>query len=200
MPCLLLAAITLAATACGTARTAERREAGEEIGERTELTCDSASLAVTVRHSEQTGVQQESVLTVTKEPVAAESSIVRASLASLRDLPEGAGYSSRNGRAGVELARVGDEIVATGSCDSLAREVEWLWMENWFTSERADSLASALEVKSSELERERETRAVLEREVSERGSGGVRAAIKWLLTGVATGGVLTYITVKRWQF
>ena len=125
---------------------------------------------------------------------------MRASLASLRDLPEGAGYSSRNGRAGVELARVGDEIVATGSCDSLAREVEWLWMENWFTSERAVSLASTLEAKSRELELERERIAVLEREVSEQSSSGVQAVIKWLLTGAATGGVLIYITVKRWQF
>lgn len=160
--------------------------------------------------STRTGSRQESVLEVTREPVAAASASVSASVRSLAELPEGAGYSSRSGRADVELARVGDEIVATGSCEGMEREVERLWCESVRESERADSLCSVLEVVRAQAdemsavfaleERVREERR--EREAIEVRSNGVWTVVKWLLTGFASGGVLMYIigVKKLWRF
>ena len=126
-----------------------------------------------------------------------------ASVRSLAELPEGAGYSSRSGRAGVGLARVGDEIVATGSCEGMEREVERLWCESVRESERADSLWRVLEAEMSAAfareERERRERRGAEIEAR---SNGVWTVVKWLLTGFASGGVLMYIigVKKLWRF
>ena len=220
--CLLLAVVALAGTGCGTTRTAERQR--EERGEKEErgsvealaqvrgarLSADSVTVA-SMELSTRTGSRQESVLEVTREPVAAASASVSASVRSLAELPEGAGYSSRSGRAGVELARVGDEIVATGGCEGMEREVERLWCESVRESERADSLWSVLEAvraqadeMSSALVLEERVRKEWEErreaEIEER-SNGVWTVIKWLLTGFASGGLLMYIIgVKLWRF
>lgn len=159
--------------------------------------------------STRTGSRQESVLEVTREPVAAASASVSASVRSLAELPEGAGYSCRSGRAGVGLARVGDEIVATGSCEGMEREVERLWSESVRESERADSLwrvleavrAQADEMSAAFAREERERRERREAEIEAR-SNGVWTVVKWLLTGFASGGVLMYIigVKKLWRF
>ena len=215
--CLLLAVVALAGTGCGTTRTAERQR--EEIEERgsvealaqvrgARLSADSVTVA-SMGLSTRTGSRQESVLEVTREPVAAASASVSASVRSLAELPEGAGYSSRSGRAGVGLARVGDEIVATGSCEGMEREVERLWCESVRESERADSLwrvleavrAQADEMSAAFAREERERRVRREPEIEAR-SNGVWTVVKWLLTGFASGGVLMYIigVKKLWRF
>lgn len=121
-------------------------------------------------------------------------------------MPEGAGYSSRSGRAGVGLARVGDEIVATGSCEGMEREVERLWRESVRESERADSLWRVLEAVRAQADEmsaafAREERERREAEIEAR-SNGVWTVVKWLLTGFASGGVLMYIigVKKLWRF
>ena len=177
--CLLLAVVALAGTGCGTTRTAERQR--EEIEERgsvealaqvrgARLSADSVTVA-SMGLSTRTGSRQESVLEVTREPVAAASASVSASVRSLAELPEGAGYSSRSGRAGVGLARVGDEIVATGSCEGMEREVERLWCESVRESERADSLWRVLEAVRAQADEMSAAFAREERERRERVDG-----------------------------
>lgn len=47
------------------------------------------------------------------------------SVDSLLKLPTGASYYKRSGQAGAEVSLRGDTIYVTGTCDSLAREVEY---------------------------------------------------------------------------
>lgn len=50
---------------------------------------------------------------------------MRISVDSLLKLPAGASYHKRSGQAGAEVLLRGDTIYVTGTCDSLAREVEY---------------------------------------------------------------------------
>ncbi len=58
---------------------------------------------------------------ITAEGIAAESAKLNVPIQSLRDLPDGAGYTAKDGRAGVELRKEGDNITVTGRCDSISR-------------------------------------------------------------------------------
>lgn len=50
---------------------------------------------------------------------------MRISVDSLLKLPSGASYHKRSGQAGAEVLLRADTIYVTGTCDSLAREVEY---------------------------------------------------------------------------
>jgi len=85
---------------------------------------------------------------------------------SLLELPEGAKFGSSEGRATVEAQRLGDSIVVTGKCDSIARQCEIY--ERMLASQQGiiyslfqaiDSLESkasqqAFEMRSSSIEQE----------------------------------------------
>lgn len=55
------------------------------------------------------------------EGIAAESATLDVPIQNLRDLPDGAGYTAKDGRACVELRKKGDGIEVIGRCDSISR-------------------------------------------------------------------------------
>lgn len=61
---------------------------------------------------------------LTYQPMPADSLKMKIPLTSLRDLPTGAGYSQRKGRANLHLRVVHDTLLVDASCDSLQRLVE----------------------------------------------------------------------------
>lgn len=74
---------------------------------------------------------------------------MRISVDSLLKLPSGASYHERSGQAGAEVLLRGDTIYVTGTCDSLAREVEYY--ESLYHTAR-DALESYRETVQEEAE------------------------------------------------
>lgn len=68
---------------------------------------------------------------------------MRISVDSLLKLPQGATYRRKSGQANAEVSMRGDTIYVTGTCDSLARQVEYY--ENLYHTAR-----DALETQSRE--------------------------------------------------
>lgn len=107
---------------------------------------------------------------VTAEGIAAESARLEVLIQSLRDLPDGAGYAAKEGRAGVEIRKNGDHIEVTGRCDSInrlyqyyrdvsmeqRREVDSLQWELSWLKNRYSAQASELESLREESAKTRE--------------------------------------------
>lgn len=55
------------------------------------------------------------------EGIAAESVTLDVPIQILRDLPDGAGYTAKDGRASVDFRKKGGNIEVTGRCDSINR-------------------------------------------------------------------------------
>jgi hypothetical protein len=109
-------------------------------------------------------------------PVKSDTAGLRLSTTSLTDLPLGASYVAKSGRASVRLTAVGqDSIEAVATCDSLLQVVEI--MERQLLNLRADSV-------------DRQWLASV-REASEKRSGGVSAWV-W----IALGAVLTLLVLR----
>jgi hypothetical protein len=45
--------------------------------------------------------------------------------AAINSLPEGAGYTARDGQAHLDIRRKGDNLIITARCDSIARQCEY---------------------------------------------------------------------------
>lgn len=188
-----------------------RRSVAAEHLERIE-TCDSllaadsvteergiSTLAVTTRERE----ELREVRGVIQEGIAAEESRISVSLASLADLPEGAGYSGKNGRAGVSISRRGEVIDVTGSCDSIWRQCMRYEIQSMVSQLEVDSLERELHAARRELQNYSRTIEMHKEEageMSERRPESVWTVLKWFLTGIATGGVLTFIGIRKWKF
>lgn len=93
---------------------------------------------------------------------------------SLLKLPEGAVYRSDSGRAHAEVRLRGDTVYISGTCDSLARQVEY-YEELYHTAR--DALGNYLE---TNVETERE-----------RGSFPIKTVIAALIVGIVAGIILT---------
>ena len=103
--------LVLCATSCSTSR-------------RLEASSQHASVEAVVRaDSLQTAATARQTTLLTYQPVPADSLSMRIPLTSLRDLPAGAGYSQRKGRANLTLRVQHDTLYVNASCDSLQRLV-----------------------------------------------------------------------------
>lgn len=107
--------------------------------------------------------------TTTYVPVPTNRVAIPLSAESLRNLPEGAGYHKKNGRASLDLRKRGDTIFIEASCDSLQRLV------TYYSSELTRS-------KTETLLKDKETR-----------SNAVWGPFKWLVIGFAAGAATALI-------
>lgn len=134
------------------------------------------------------------------EGVPAVESKMNLAIQSLLDLPEGAGYTEKNGRATVAVEREGDRLKVTGSCDSLERRCLW-YEEACFRQQlRADSLESEVykleAMLTAALTAEEDSRHKEEVETK-------KPPNRWgwtlagLIAGIATGVVVTIKNKKR---
>lgn len=70
---------------------------------------------------------------VMKEPVHESKATVFMPADSVANMPEGASYTARNGRAQVGVVRKGDRLMAYATCDSLERQVEYYAsLSHWY--------------------------------------------------------------------
>ena len=88
-----------------------------------------------------------------QEPVPAQEATLTIPFQNLLDLPEGAGYRHRDGRASVDIRRQGDSLAVTGHCDSLMRRCLFYEEEVFRRQVREDSLLQTVEFYKQELVR-----------------------------------------------
>ncbi len=82
---------------------------------------------------------------IRKEQIPADQIKMDVPIEQLRQLPEDASFSSRSGRAMIDLRVAGDTLRATATCDSLERMVEYY--EDMYMS-----AVEAIEAKDQQLE------------------------------------------------
>lgn len=103
--------LVLSATSCSTSK-------------RLEASSQHASVEAVVRaDSLQTAATARQTTLLTYQPVPADSLKMKIPLLSLRNLPAGAGYSQRKGRANLTLRVQHDTLYVDAGCDSLQRLV-----------------------------------------------------------------------------
>ena len=112
----LLCVATMLIVLCATSCSGSKRTAEHEQHSRVAVAAHADSLQ-TVATARQTIIR-------TNYPVAADSLKMAIPMQSLRDLPAGAGWSKRKGRANLRLRVVHDTLLVDASCDSLQRLVE----------------------------------------------------------------------------
>lgn len=89
----------------------------------TKKTVSEQEQTETVR--EQTSVKVTATKQIRREAIPPSQVSLTIPVDSLPALPQGASYHGRSGQAGIEVSRQGDQILVTGTCDSLEREVEY---------------------------------------------------------------------------
>lgn len=136
--------------------------------------------------------QQGQTTTVTTlEGIPASEATVDVPIQNLLNLPDGAGYTAKDGQSSVSVQRHGDNIMVTGKCDSIARQCIFFEREVFRQRSEIDSLMRAI----SQVERATSRNDTAERAEST-GNQTVREKppatwYKWLLVGIAVGVLLT---------
>lgn len=143
---VLLAALLMAA--CGAIKNtmSEQTASSEQSSFGVQLEAQAAAVRDTHRHvQQQTQTDSTTIRREYAEPVPEERTDMTIPTQNLLDLPDGAKYSARNGRASVEAERQGDKIVVRGKCDSIARRCSFF--ENRVFRQRVliDSLTARLD-------------------------------------------------------
>ena len=119
---------------------------------------------------------------------------------SLRNLPEGAEYTSSYGQASVSVRKTGDSLTVTGRCDSIARRCTVLESETLRRKTESDSLRRELDKTRHELEKADSTyrtEYVLSGSEVRKGRSGLFA---WFSSGFLAGiasALAVIITVRR---
>lgn len=145
VPLLLVALLT---AACGAIKNTASEQSTTTLSacRNTQLEVQAAAAHDVQRHAqEQMLTEQTTTRQEYAEPVPEESAMATIPTSSLLDLPDGAKFGARNGRASVEAERQGDEIVVRGKCDSIARRCTYF--ENSVFRQRVliDSLTARLD-------------------------------------------------------
>ncbi len=131
--------------------------------------------------------QQQTAKLMMQEGIPAQEAIVNIPIRDLLDLPEGAGYTSRDGRASVNIQKQGDHIIATGHCDSLLRKCLFYEREIYRQQNETDSLKriisdmQSLQVQNKMTDR---TEHATVQSIKEKPPA---TWYKWLLAGFITG-------------
>lgn len=103
------------------------------------------------------------------------------SAANLPDLPSGASFNKKSGRAQAEVSRDGDSIIVTATCDSLEREIEYYESLYYKALEAMDRLKNSVQNRD------------------DRRSTSTVAVFASVLTGLFVGMISTIIIITLYQ-
>ena len=150
---LLLAALLL--TGCGQAnKVAEYRQTEtnqeavlEALSEKADRSAVD-SLLYTFRSLKE---EMTEIKEIVAETVPASQASLTIPAQNLIDLPDGAKYGTTDGRASVEVQRLGDNYIATSRCDSVARQCARYERQVFRQQSTIDSLHSAIMKLNSKL-------------------------------------------------
>ncbi len=152
---LILLAVALLPVACGpSSKLAAYQQTQTDSQEQIQAQAVQAEKAVfdSLMYSFQNLRQEMTELKATfAEEIPSATAQVTIPTQSLIDLPEGAKFGESSGRATVEAQRRGDNIILTGTCDSVARQCAILERKATRQQNTIDSLSKALQHKDSEL-------------------------------------------------
>lgn len=135
--------------------------------------------------------QDRTTTVLTREVIPSSETKVDIPVQNLLELPEGAGYTSKEGQVSVNVQKLGNKISVTGKCDSIARQC--LFYENEVFRQRGevDSLRqviSRLEATSSQKDEIHEKGDVMVESLEEKPPA---TWYKWLLVGFVAGLMVT---------
>ncbi len=123
-------------------------------------------------------------------PVGAELARLDIPMHSLSNLPDGAGYTAKDGRARVELRKEGDNITVIGQCDSISRLYRFYRTMSLCELTRNDSLSRELSKTKricAEMSEELEDLRALSENVKKPPSYGILTFCSGLLPGLVIG-------------
>lgn len=196
---LLLVAVLMAA--CGAIKntTSEQMASLEQSSASAQLEAQAAAVHDTHRHAqEQTQTDSTTTRREYAEPVPEERTDMTIPTQSLLDLPDGAKYSARNGRASIEAERQGDKIIVRGRCDSIARRCTYF--ENRVFRQRVliDSLTARLDEMQAYRARADSLLAAVSAayHAAERTEKPPSMWYRWLLIGFLAGGATSALLTK----
>lgn len=141
--------------------------------------------------------EHRTIHAVTAEGIAEEQATLDVLMESLRELPDGAGYAAKEGRAGVEIRKNGDRIEVTGRCDSINRLYIYYRDMSLEQSREIDSLqweVARLERINARHEAELATAHEVQSLESEKAPGGSRWP--WALAGAIAGAAVAVPAVR----
>ena len=85
-------------------------------------------------------LQGQTITALTREGIPESEAKVDVPIQNLLNLPDGAGYTAKDGQASVSVQRHGDNITVTGKCDSIARQCLFYEREVFRQRSEVDSL------------------------------------------------------------
>lgn len=193
---LVLLLVVLLLAACGAIRNSasEQTTSSQQSSRSAQLEVQAAATHDARLHAqERMEAQQTTILREYAEPVREESAATTIPIQSLLDLPDGAKFGARNGRAGVEAERQGDRIVVRGMCDSIARRCTYFEDRVFRQRLLIDSLLIRLDEMTAY--RARADSLLAAASTTHRAAEQIRepAAVwcRWLLVGFLAGGAVS---------
>ncbi len=140
---MLLLVVLLMMTACATTRKQASRMAEQESSQLTTARAESAKLDNLVEQlmrQQENSTQANQTLLMLSEGVPESTAQLTTSMENLRNLPDGAEFSSQSGRVSVKAKRQGDDIILTAKADSVARQCLFYEKQVFRQRETIDSL------------------------------------------------------------
>ena len=173
---------------------ATNRERTSEIHQATETEYNVLTSELT--QDESMTVRQE-----TTEGIAAAEVQMTIPMQNLLDLPEGAQYSDRNGRASVAAKRSGGNLIITSRCDSIARLCKIY--ESTVFRQRCliDSLEQSNDMYKDSLAKEQYNATARSGTTEQNSIEEYRPSAwhKWLFSGIIIGVALSIIASVLWR-
>lgn len=163
----------------------------------TEQSKSEIATGVTERQSDRSSQKREELLlgqtttVTTQEGIPASEATVDVPIRNLLDLPDGAGYTVKDGQASVSVQRHGDNVTVTGKCDSIARQCLFYEREVFRQRSEIDSLKRTIsQVEQTTLRNDvtEKTEDIVDNTIKEKPPA---TWYKWLLVGFAAGVLLT---------
>lgn len=154
------------------------------------------ALTSELMQNESTIVRQE-----TTEGIAAQEVRMTIPTQNLLDLPEGAQYSDRNGRASVAAKRCGGNLIITSHCDSIARLCKIYEATVFRQRSLIDSLEKSNGIYKDSLAKEQNNATARSGTTEQNSIEEYSPSVwyKWLLSGIMVGVALSVATSMLWR-
>ena len=163
----------------------------------TEQTKSGTTTGVTGEQSDVTAqrtgelLQGQTITALTREGIPESEAKVDVPIQNLLNLPDGAGYTTKDGQASVSVQRHGDNITVTGKCDSIARQCLFYEREVFRQRSEVDSLKRVISRMEQTSNRSDETYKVESDAAQSIKEKPPATWYKWLLVGFVGGLLLT---------
>ena len=176
-------------------------EAAATNRERTSEIHQAAETEYNVLTSELTQDESTTVRQETTEGIAAEEVQMTIPTRNLLDLPEGAQYSDRNGRASAAAKRCGGNLIITGRCDSVARLCKIYEATVFRQRSLIDSLEKSNGIYKDALAKEQYNATARSGTAEQNSIEEYRPSAwhKWLLSGIIIGVALSITASVLWR-